>query len=73
MLSRTYRNPAEIPYVQVQEESMERNMIGIKLANGTKISVTEIHSTANKELFLSFDRWRQGDARHGTCNQSKEV
>jgi hypothetical protein len=45
-------NPVEIPYVQIQEELTERGMIGIKLPNGTKISVTEIHRTANKELFL---------------------
>ena len=47
-------NPVEIPYVQIQEESTERGQIGIKLPNGTKtkISVTEIHRTANKELFL---------------------
>ena len=45
-------NPVEIPYVQIQEESTDRGQIGIKLPNGTKISVTEIHRTANKELFL---------------------
>ena len=45
-------NPVEIPYVQIQEESTERGLIGIKLPNGTKLSVTEIHRTANKELFL---------------------
>jgi hypothetical protein len=45
-------NPVEIPYVPVQEESTERGQIGIKLPNGTKINVTEIHRTANKELFI---------------------
>ena len=45
-------NPVEIPYVQIQEESTVRGTIVIKLPNGTKISVTEIHRTANKELFL---------------------
>ena len=45
-------NPVEIPYVQIQEELTERGLIGIKLPNATKISVTEIHRTANKELFL---------------------
>ena len=30
-------NPVEIPYVQIQEESTERGLIGIKLPNGTKI------------------------------------
>ena len=45
-------NPVEIPYFQIQEESTERGQIGIKLPNATKISVTEIHRTANQELFL---------------------
>jgi hypothetical protein len=45
-------NPVEIPNVPVQEESTERGQIGIKLPNGTKINVTEIHLTANKELFI---------------------
>ncbi len=45
-------NPVEIPYVQIQEESTVRGTIAIKLPNGTKINVTEIHRTANKELFL---------------------
>ena len=30
-------NPVEIPYVQIQEESTERGLIGIKLPNGTKL------------------------------------
>jgi hypothetical protein len=42
----------EIPYVQVQEESTERGLITIKLPNETKINVTEIHRTANKEFFI---------------------
>jgi len=42
----------EIPYVQVQEELTERGQITIKLPNETKINVTEIHRTANKELFI---------------------
>jgi hypothetical protein len=42
----------EIPYVQVQEESTERGLITIKLPNEAKINVTEIHRTANKELFI---------------------
>ena len=46
-------NPVEIPYVQIQEESTERGQIGIKLPNGTKISVTEIHRTANKRSCFS--------------------
>ena len=33
----------KIPYVAVQEESTERSKISIKLPNGTKINVTEIH------------------------------
>jgi hypothetical protein len=45
-------NPVEIPYVQIQEESTVRGTIAIKLPNGTKINVSEIHRTANKELFL---------------------
>jgi hypothetical protein len=45
-------NPVEIPYVPVQEESTKRGTIGIKLPNGTKINVTDIHRTANKKLFL---------------------
>jgi hypothetical protein len=42
----------EIPYVQVQEEPTERSVITITLPNKTKIPVTEIHRTANKELFI---------------------
>jgi hypothetical protein len=38
-------NPMEIPYVPVTEELTERGTIGIKLPNGTKINVTEIHCT----------------------------
>ena len=45
-------NPVEIPYVQVPEELTERGTIGIKLPNGTKIGMMEIHRTANKEMFL---------------------
>ena len=42
----------EIPYVQVQEEPTERGVVTITLPNRTKINVTEIHRTANKELFI---------------------
>ena len=42
----------EIPYVQVQDESTDRGLITITLPNKTKINVTEIHRTANKELFI---------------------
>ena len=42
----------EIPYVQVQEEPTERGVVTITLPNKTKINVTEIHRTANKELFI---------------------
>jgi hypothetical protein len=43
----------KIPYVPVQEESTERRYISIKLPNGTKIDVTKIHITADKEKFLA--------------------
>jgi hypothetical protein len=49
---KTFGNPVEIPYIPVTEESMERGTISIKLPNNTRINVTEIHCTANKENFL---------------------
>ena len=43
----------EIPYVPLVEEELERKSIYVKLPDGTKISVTQIHATTNKEQFLS--------------------
>ena len=46
--------PRQNSICPIQEESIERNdTIGIKLEDGTRISVREVHSTANKEQFLS--------------------
>ena len=44
----------KIPYVAVQEESTERSNISIKLPNGTKINVTEIH--IQRVIPNAFDR-----------------
>jgi hypothetical protein len=60
-------NPVEIPYVQVQEE----------WRRATQWNVTEIHHTANKELFLPHDNARritkpsQYRVPHWTMKRSK--
>jgi len=43
----------EIPYVPLLEDETERKNITVKLPDGTKISVTQVHATANKEQFLA--------------------
>ena len=43
----------EIPYVPLLDQVDERKSISIKLPDGSKISVTEVHNSTNKELFLS--------------------
>jgi hypothetical protein len=48
----TMGHTIEIPYVPIQEELTERGPITVTLPNKTKITVTEIHITANKEKFL---------------------
>ena len=49
----TMGHTIEIPYVPIEEESTERGPITVTLPNKTKITVTEIHITANKEKFLT--------------------
>mgnify|MGYP006182802129 FL=1 len=48
----TMGHTIEIPYVPIEEELTERGPITVTLPNKTKITVTEIHITANKEKFL---------------------
>ena len=43
----------EIPYVPLAEDETERKTISVKLLDGTKISVTQVLSTPNKEKFLA--------------------
>ena len=43
----------EIPYVPLLDQVDERKSISIKLPDSSKISVTEVHNSTNKELFLS--------------------
>ena len=41
------------PYVPLLEDETERKNITVKLPDRTKISVTQVHATANKEQFLA--------------------